>query len=233
MICILCGISRLVYSLFAEACSQDALAPQSHLALEPPIGSCSHIPCSCAAKVCDGEEDPSQRIHKSDPQDISIDIPRLPQISPDISSYPNNINRSSMPRPVEPHPLAASDFEDAMELRVPKGPPPSKVQNVQTCPATQGKMAKLNTPKGPFEEGTYGENEWKWWVTSGFGGTLFSGKCKSIWAFGWKNLSGFLVGLSVAECSEKNVGEIDIIYPWQSRLCWAPCPTKDAVPPQL
>lgn len=33
---------------------------------------------------------------------------------------------------MEPHPLAASDFEDAMELRVPKGPPPSKVQNVQT-----------------------------------------------------------------------------------------------------
>eukprot|EP00435_Cladocopium_sp_Y103_P067349 s621_g29.t3 len=51
-----------------------------------------------AGCVCDGEEDPSQRIHK----------------------------------PVEPHPLAASDFEDAMELRVPKGPPPSKVQNVQT-----------------------------------------------------------------------------------------------------
>ena len=83
MFCILCGISRLVYSLFAEACSQDALAPQSHLALEPPIGSCSRIPCSCPAKVCDGEEDPSQRIHKSDPQDIS----RYTQIAPDIPRY--------------------------------------------------------------------------------------------------------------------------------------------------
>ena len=148
------ALRRLVYSLFAEACSQDALAPQSHLALE-------HAAASLAAAR--PRSVMVRRIHRKESTSriprISLDIPRLPQISPDISSYPNNINRSSMPRPVEPHPLAASDFEDAMELRVPKGPPPSKVQNVQTCPATQGKMAKLNTPKGPFEEGTYGENE--------------------------------------------------------------------------
>ena len=63
----------------------------------------------------------------------------------------------------------------------------------------------------------------------GFGGTLFSGKCKSSWAFGWKHLSGFLVGLSVAEYSEKHVGEIDIIYPWPSRLCWQGCSSPSII----
>lgn len=82
MICILCGISRLAPPCLLTVC-RGLLAGCVGATVTSGTGACSRIPCSFAAKVCDGEEDPSQRIHKSDPQDIS----RYTQIAPNIPRY--------------------------------------------------------------------------------------------------------------------------------------------------